>query len=153
MRILVLLNRIPYPLNDGGAIGTYHFVKGYADAGCEVCCLAMNTTKHYVAMENTADAFKGLAQFITIPVDNSIKPLAALQNLFTAKSYVIERFESEEYERALVQLLQKNTFDIVHIDGLPPCLYIETIRRYSTAKIVQRAQDRKSTRLNSSHRH
>lgn len=141
MRILVLLNRIPWPLNDGGAIGSYHFVKGYADAGCEVTCLAMNTTKHYVDIKETGGAFAGVRNFVSIPVDNRIKPLAALSNLFSAGSYVIERFRSHEYENALIRLLKENKFNIVHVDGLPTCLYIDTIRQNSTAKIIQRAHN------------
>ena len=141
MRILVLLNRIPFPLNDGGAIGSYHFVKGYVDAGCDVSCLAMNTTKHYVDMKNTGDAFAGVREFVAIPIDNRIRPVAALLNLFSSQSYVIERFRSSEFENALIKLLKENTFDIVHVDGLPTCLYIDTIRQNSKSKIVQRAHN------------
>ena len=141
MRILVLLNRIPYPLNDGGAIGSYHFVKGYVDAGCEVYCLAMNTTKHQVDLKDTGDAFKGVKEFVVIPVDNHIRPIPALKNLLTDRSYVIERFRSNAYETALVKLLKENQFDVVHVDGLPPCLYIDTVRRNSSAKVVQRAHN------------
>ncbi|MCW3126793.1 MAG: hypothetical protein JWO03_2451 [Bacteroidetes bacterium] len=141
LRILVLLNRVPWPLNDGGAIGTYHFVKGYADAGCEVVCLAMNTVKHHVDMGQTGDAFKGIKSFITIDVDNRIKPIDAALNLLTDKSYVIERFNSKAYREALVKLLTGQTFDIIHIDGLPTCLYIDTCRQYSKAKLVQRAHN------------
>ena len=141
MRILVLLNRRPCPLNDGGAIGSYHFVKGYVNAGCDVSCLAMNTTKHYVDMKNTGDAFAGVREFVAIPIDNRIRPVAALLNLFSSQSYVIERFRSSEYENALIKLLKENTFDIVHVDGLPTCLYIDTIRQNSKAKIVQRAHN------------
>ncbi len=141
MRILVLLNRIPYPLNDGGAIGSYHFVKGYVDAGCEVYCLAMNTTKHQVDLKDTGDAFKGVKEFVVIPVDNHIRPIPALKNLLTDRSYVIERFRSSAYEISLIKLLKENQFDVVHVDGLPPCLYIDTVRRNSSAKVVQRAHN------------
>jgi glycosyltransferase involved in cell wall biosynthesis len=141
LRILVLLNRIPWPLNDGGAIGSYHFVKGYADVGCEVTCLAMNTTKHFVDLKNTGAAFAGVRNFVTIPIDNRIKPLDAMKNLFSDTSYVIERFKSAKYEQALIKLLKENAFDIVHVDGLPTCLYIDTIRKHSTAKIIQRAHN------------
>lgn len=48
MRILQLINRIPWPLTDGGAIGYYNAIKGYHDAGCEVTVFALNTHKHYV---------------------------------------------------------------------------------------------------------
>lgn len=141
MRILVLLNRIPFPLNDGGAIGSYHFVKGYADVGCEVICLAMNTTKHFVELKDTGSAFSGVKEFITIPIDNRIRITGALTNLFNGRSYVIERFESIDYEQALIKLLKENTFDVIHADGLPCCIYIDTIRKYSSAKIVQRAHN------------
>jgi glycosyltransferase involved in cell wall biosynthesis len=132
---------VPYPLNDGGAIGTYHFVKGYADAGCEVVCLAMNTVKHHVNMNKTDGAFEGVKSFITIDVDNRIKPVDAALNLLTDKSYVIERFNNKAYRDALVKLLTEQTFDVIHIDGLPPCLYIDVCRQYSKAKLVQRAHN------------
>ena len=141
MRILVLLNRIPFPLNDGGAIGSYHFVKGYADVGCEVFCLAMNTTKHYVELKDTGNAFAGVKEFITIPIDNRIKPIDAFTNLFNGSSYVIERFKSVDYEQALIKLLKENKFDVIHADGLPCSIYIDTLRKYSSAKIVQRAHN------------
>ena len=115
LRILVLLNRVPFPLNDGGAIGAYHFVKGYADAGCEVVCLAMNTSKHYVDMDQTRDAFKGVNRFITVPIDNRIKPTRALLNLLSGRSYVIERFDVQAYRDALIRLLKEKDFDIIHI--------------------------------------
>ena len=141
LRILVLLNRVPFPLNDGGAIGAYHFVKGYADAGCEVVCLAMNTSKHYVDMDQTRDAFKGVNRFITVPIDNRIKPTRALLNLLSGRSYVIERFDVQAYRDALIRLLKEKDFDIIHIDGLPPCAYIDTLRAHSRAKLSMRAHN------------
>jgi glycosyltransferase involved in cell wall biosynthesis len=137
----MLLNRIPFPLNDGGAIGAYNFVRGYVEAGCELTCLAMNTTKHKIDVKDTGDAFAGVKNFISVPVDNSIKPFSAFLNLLSTRSYIIERFSSSDYEKALVTLLKENTFDIVHVDGLPPCLYIDTIRQNTSAKIVQRAHN------------
>ncbi|MBS1684516.1 MAG: glycosyltransferase [Bacteroidetes bacterium] len=141
MRILVLLNRIPWPLNDGGAIGAYHFVKGYADAGCDVTCLAMNTARHHVDLKDTGAAFRGVGEFVPVAVDNRIKPIDAALNLLTGQSYIMARFDSKAYRAALVDLLQRKEFDVIHIDGLPPCLYIDTCRQYSKAKLVQRAHN------------
>ncbi|MBS1624159.1 MAG: glycosyltransferase [Bacteroidetes bacterium] len=141
MRILVLLNRIPWPLNDGGAIGAYHFVKGYADAGCDVTCLAMNTARHHVDLKDTGTAFRGVGEFVPVDVDNRIKPIDAALNLLTGQSYIMARFDSKAYRAALVDLLQRKEFDVIHIDGLPPCLYIDTCRQYSKAKLVQRAHN------------
>ncbi len=141
VRILVLLNRIPWPLNDGGAIGAYNFVKGYAEAGCEVTLLAMNTTKHFVEPAIIAEQFGKFGTVHTVLIDNHIKPLGALNSLLKGSSYVIDRFVSGQYRQALIDLLQKSTYDVVHVDGLPPAAYIPTIRAHSKARISMRAHN------------
>lgn len=141
LKILILLNRVPFPLNDGGAIGAYQFVKGYADAKMEVHCLAMNTYKHFLAEETIREKFSFAQKFETVPIDNRIKILPALFNLFSDESYIISRFRSKKYNDKLIALLQQNQYDVVHIDGLPPGLYIDTIRAYSNALIAQRAHN------------
>lgn len=132
---------MPFPLNDGGAIGAYQFVKGYADAKMEVHCLAMNTYKHFLAEETIREKFSFAQKFETVPIDNRIKILPALFNLFSDESYIISRFRSKKYNDKLIALLQQNQYDVVHIDGLPPGLYIDTIRTYSNALIAQRAHN------------
>ncbi len=141
MNLLVLLNRIPYPLNDGGAIGAYNFVRGYAEANCNVTMLAMNTTKHFVDEKTVQEIFGKYGEVHTVNIDNKIKPLNALLNLFGNKSYVIERFISEEFERRLIEILSQKKFDVVHVDGLPPSAYIDVVRKYSNAKISMRAHN------------
>jgi glycosyltransferase involved in cell wall biosynthesis len=91
--------------------------------------------------DQTGEAFKGVSRFITVPVDNRIKPFRALLNLFSGRSYVVERFDVPAYREALIQLLQEKDFDIIHIDGLPPCAYIDTLRAHSGAKLSLRAHN------------
>lgn len=141
LKILVLLNRIPYPLNDGGAIGAYNFLKGYAEAGCEVTMLAMNTARHYVEADNIKEVLGGFGKGHAVYVDNRIKPFCALKNLFAGSSYITDRFVSKEYDDALIRLLKSNTYDVVHVDGIPPASYIPTIRKYSHAKVSMRAHN------------
>jgi len=141
LKILMLLNRVPYPLNDGGAIGTYNFIKGYAEEGCELFMLFMNTGKHFVEEEKIGDLFSLYGKYATVFIDNKIKVLDALSNLFSADSYVISRFVSQTYRDHLKIVLEKKEFDIVHLDGLPVVPYLELIRKYSKSKIVIRAHN------------
>jgi glycosyltransferase involved in cell wall biosynthesis len=141
MNLLVLLNRIPFPLNDGGAIGTLHFVKGYAEAGCNVTILAMNTTKHFVSEANTQLALGKYGKVHTVEIDNNIKPVPALANLFSTESYIIKRFISHNFQQKLLELLTANKFDVVHLDGLQTAAYIDVIRKHSSAKIAMRAHN------------
>ncbi len=141
LKILILLNRIPYPLNDGGAIGAYNFIKGYAEAGCEVSILAMNTSKHYVKAEKAEEVLGGFGKLRIVDIDNRIIAHRAFRNLFKGTSYIIERFVSADFDNNLKDILQRNDFDIVHVDGLPPAAYIDTLRQFSSAKISMRAHN------------
>ncbi|MFT4060802.1 MAG: glycosyltransferase family 4 protein [Edaphocola sp.] len=138
MKILQLNNRIPYPLNDGGNIGVHYYTQGYLDAGVQLSMLAMNTTRHWADVAALPPIYKRLQHFETVKVDNRIKPLAALANLFTQKSYNIGRFVSSEFEEKLKHLLANEHFDIVQLEGLYLVPYVATIRKYSKAKVVLR---------------
>jgi glycosyltransferase involved in cell wall biosynthesis len=142
LRILILLNRVPFPLNDGGAIGTFGFVKGYVEAGAQVHTLAMNTTKHFVEEQTAIQHFKPYSSLTLVNVDNRIKPIGALRNLFAKQSYITERFDSADYRTALEQILHTHTFDVVHLDGLPAALYLSTLRQLApNAHLSMRAHN------------
>ncbi|WP_118973441.1 glycosyltransferase family 4 protein [Taibaiella koreensis] len=135
MKILQLVNRIPYPLNDGGSIGIHYYTEGFLQAGVSLSMLAMNTTRHWVDTAALPPLYGELDHFEAIKVDNHIKPLDALLNLFKDTSYNIDRFISPEYEQALIRLLQRETFDVVQLEGLYVVPYVNVIRQYSKAKI------------------
>ncbi|WP_118950700.1 glycosyltransferase family 4 protein [Taibaiella helva] len=135
MKILQLVNRVPYPLNDGGSIGIHYYTEGFLQAGVSLSMLAMNTTRHWVDVAQLPSLYKQLAHFEAIKVDNRIKPLYAFLNLFKGTSYNIDRFITPEYEQALVRLLQRETFDVIQLEGLYLAPYIPVIRRYSKAKV------------------
>ena len=45
MRILQLMNKVPWPPKDGGAIACLNMTKGFSMLGHEVTVLSMNTSK------------------------------------------------------------------------------------------------------------
>ena len=74
-------------------------------------------------------------------VDLAIKPIQAFLNLFSNKSYHVERFISAAFNEKLIQILKRDHFDIVQIETLYMSPYIEAVRRYSNAKIFLRAHN------------
>jgi glycosyltransferase involved in cell wall biosynthesis len=138
LKILQLVNRIPYPLHDGGSIGIHYYTEGFLEAGADLSMLAMNTSRHWVDTATLPPLYKKLRHFEAIEVDNRIKPLDAFINLFRHTSYNIERFISRRFEQALIRLLQQEAFDIVQLEGLYVVPYVNTIRQYSKARIVIR---------------
>src|SRR6478752_3255321 len=136
MRILQLINRVPWPLKDGGSIMYYQYIKGYAEAGCDVSVAALNTTKHYV--ETIPDELTSIANFHTVKVDNRVKPIPALLNLFSNKSYNVQRFISHDFEKLLTDLLTRHTYDVIVCEIIFMAEYIDVLRKHSNALVVLR---------------
>jgi len=142
MRILQLCNRVPYPPRDGGAIAMLNMVKGFQDLGHELYLLCLNTKKHHVISSDLPQLFSKLASFKAIDIDTHVKPLPAFLNLlFSRKSYHVSRFYSKEFENELIKTLKSHDFDIVHIEGLHICIYLDIIRKNTKAKICLRAHN------------
>jgi glycosyltransferase involved in cell wall biosynthesis len=136
MRILQLLNRVPWPLFDGGSVGYYNFIKGYAEAGCEVTVLAMNTSRHNVS--ELPKELTNIATWHLVEVDNRINPLDAFLNLFSSQSYNIQRFESAAFDEKLKFVLNQQTFDVVVFESLFVMPYYHTVSSQTTALTVLR---------------
>jgi glycosyltransferase involved in cell wall biosynthesis len=136
-----LCNKFVYPPKDGGAIGIFNYTKAFSALGCEVTMLAMNTTKHPYEVKDLPEEIKQLADFITVDVDNEVKPFSALVNLLQNRSYNIARFISSAYNDKLIELLHSKKIDIIQLEGLYLSPYVETIRAFSDAKIVMRSHN------------
>jgi glycosyltransferase involved in cell wall biosynthesis len=71
----------------------------------------------------------------------SVKPLPAFVNLFKKDSYNISRFISDEFNKKLINILAAESYDIVQLEGLYVSPYLDTIRKYSKAKVVLRSHN------------
>jgi len=142
MKILQLINRFPWPLKDGGALGYYNFTKAYHEAGIDLYVMCFNTSKHQVDFEQIPESVKQLAKYTLVPLDNRVKFLDALKNLiFTNDSYHVARFISKDFETQLTQLLEENNFDVVVFESVFMAPYLKTVRAKSKALCVLRAHN------------
>lgn len=142
MRILQLMNKVPWPPKDGGAIACLNMTKGFAMLGHEVTVLSMNTSKHHISLKDMPAELRNRADFRLVEVPAYINWFeAALNLLFSKLPYNAQRFISDEYSFELVKLLTEKTFDIIQLEGLYLCPYIPVIRKYSEAKIAYRAHN------------
>lgn len=142
MKILQVTNKVPYPPNDGGAIACMNLTSGFALLGHDVTVLSMNTVKHHIDPAEIPEPVKDWAKFYLVDVPAPISVGAALMNLlFSGKPYNAVRFISPAFSARLKELLTRNDFDIVQLEGLYVCPYIPVIRKYSNARIVYRAHN------------
>ena len=142
MKILQLCKKFPWPLKDGESIASTYMARALNDLGCEVTLLAMNTSKHRANLQQLPASFDHYRAVYGVEVDNHLHPLEALQNLlFSKASYHVNRFENEDYKQKLIEILQNQEFDIIHLETLFLSPYLPVIREYSQAKVVMRSHN------------
>ncbi|TNE79455.1 MAG: glycosyltransferase [Bacteroidetes bacterium] len=137
MKILFLSHRIPWPLRDGGAIAIYNNILGLKQAGHVVKLLCLNPQKDQVDTTSLPSLFSDCGlEYISI--DTSIKPLAALLNLFGSGSYNAARFANGEFASLIELSLEVFNPDWVHIEGAFAAQYIDVIKANQPVPCVLR---------------
>lgn len=117
MKILVIGNRIPWPLHDGGAIATYQLLEDLSKAGHEVVYFSYNTQKHFVT-EKEIEQHLSFCEVIAQPLDATLRVSSAIKNLFSQNSYFLERYYDTKTSILLAELLNQRNFDLVQVEGL-----------------------------------
>jgi glycosyltransferase involved in cell wall biosynthesis len=142
MHTLQLCHKFPYPLKDGAAIASTYLAKAYKELGHDVTLLAMNTSKHWFDLATLPDDFDHYNALHTVYVDNRIRRIPALLNLFSKRSYHVERFEDAGFSKKLEEILLEQHFDVVQLESLYLTPYIPVIRTFAPdTKIVLRAHN------------
>jgi glycosyltransferase involved in cell wall biosynthesis len=141
VKVLQLCKKFPYPLKDGESIAVTYLAKAFHELGSDVTLLAMNTSKHWFDTSQLPASFDHYSAIHTVRVDNHIRPAAAVTNLFSDRSYHIERFENQEFADALEEILKNNWYDVVQLETLYLAPYIPLIRRNSSALVALRTHN------------
>ena len=141
MHILQLCNKPPYPTRDGGTMAALDITKGLSWQGHQVDILTMSTPKHPSPKGKLPDSLS-LVNMEDRFVDTTATITGYLRNLlFSRTPYIAERFISKEFQDRLIEKLQKNKYDVVHLEGLYLSHYVSVIRRHSKALISYRAHN------------
>lgn len=141
MNILFLCNKSPYPAKEGGPIAMNSIIEGLVKTGNKVKVIALNTDKYFVKDEDIPKEYRKKTNIEFVFTSLAIKPFDAFLNLFSSKSYHIERFISVALKQRLKEILQQEDWDIVQLEMLYMTPYVETIRKYSKAKIILRSHN------------
>ncbi|MBK8967979.1 MAG: glycosyltransferase family 4 protein [Saprospiraceae bacterium] len=141
MKILQLCKKFPFPLKDGESIAVTYLARAFHKLDNEVTLLAMNTSKHWFDPAHLPAEFDHYNAIHTVDIDNHIRPLAALANLFSDRSFHIQRFENEDFANKLIEILQQDQFDVIQLETLYLAPYIPIIRKYSNALVALRTHN------------
>ncbi len=141
MRVLQLCHKIPYPPADGGSIAMHQITEGLWKANHNVKVIALNFKGCEICPDDIPEDYRNKVRFEAQTIDTRIKPWQAFLNLFSGKSYNVERFFSKAMERRLELVLCEEEFDIIQLEGLYLTPYIAVIRKHSSAKLLYRSHN------------
>lgn len=141
MKVLQLCNKPPYPPVDGGTLAMNSITQGLLEAGCEVRVLSVSSDKHPVRRDRMTEEYLQRTRFEAVHLDLGIHPLGAAVAMLCGESYHIRRFVSNDFARRLKEILEEESFDVVHVESLFLTPYVPLIRSHSQARIVLRAHN------------
>ncbi|MEZ5196763.1 MAG: glycosyltransferase family 4 protein [Bacteroidales bacterium] len=141
MNILFLCNKSPYPPKEGGPMAMNANIEGLLNAGHKVKVIALNTNKYFIRDSEIPESYKEKTGLELVYKNLSVKPTDALLNLFSKKSYHVQRFIFRGFEIAIEEALKKEKFDIVQLEMLYMTPYMKIIRAHSDAKIILRSHN------------
>ena len=140
MKILVIGNRFPWPLHDGGALATFQMLKAMAFEGHEVSYFSLNTQKHFVDEKTLFERFS-FCKYYSFQINTDITPWKAFLNLLSNRSFHLQRYENTLANEQLSNLLQNENFDFVQIEGLYSAGFLSTLRTNFKGHISYRAHN------------
>jgi glycosyltransferase involved in cell wall biosynthesis len=138
-RILILTNRVPYPLNDGGNLATKAMVEGYHNAGWQVYLLSMNTSRHFLEANVLTDIYTNISRFDAVFVNNDVKPLSILTNfLFSKEPNHGARFKNKAFSDAVKEAIVLFKPDVIHVESVFLTGYLPLIKKLTNATTILR---------------
>lgn len=137
--ILIVTNRAPWPLRDGGAMAMHQIILGYKRQGWAVHLLTMNTRRHWVEEVELRAAYASLDSITIVAFDNRLRPVRLVQNLLLSRQPEhAERFYNAAFEKAVVDTVQRVRPDVVQMESPFLTGYLPGIRANSRAAFVLR---------------
>ncbi len=141
MNVLFICNKSPYPAKEGGPIAMNMFIEGLIENGQTVKVLAVNSEKYAISNNEIPEDYRQKTNIESVFIDLRIKIWGALKCFLQNKSYHIQRFISQDFEDKIIQILKKESFNIIQMESLFVTPYLDKIRQLSNAKIVLRAHN------------
>ena len=144
MKILWLSHLLPYPPKAGVIQRSYHLLKQLSSQ-YDVDVLAFNQIDLLRPMvpsieQGIEDGLKELNSFCNVkglynvPCDSSPfgKPILAMKSFFDPNGYTLNWLKFRDFEEKLTQLLQKENYDLIHMDTISFAPYMNHFKHIPT---------------------
>ncbi len=142
MKILQVCYKMPYPLKDGGEYSIYNSALSLLkQPNVSLKVVAINPTLNFVNQDMLPNTYLKATRFESIQVNTKVRLFPLMINIFSKHSYFVQRFYSKVFEKKLIQIIETETYDIILLEHLYLCLYIDAIHPIFKGNIILRAQN------------
>jgi glycosyltransferase involved in cell wall biosynthesis len=141
MRVLQICLKPPVPEVDGGCKAMNNITQGLIENNNDVKVLTLSTHKHPFKLDLLPEEYKAKTKIENVFINTKINFVDAFLNLFSNKSYNIERFNSKNFEELILKSLNENKFEIIFLESLFVSKYVNIIKDNTSAKIIYRAHN------------
>jgi glycosyltransferase involved in cell wall biosynthesis len=128
LKVLVLDEEIPFPLNSGKRIRTWNLLRNLCQAHTiTFLCYGTRDNPGFPRLEEL-----GIRVVLVqdLPPSNSFRFYAgALANIFSIWPYSVSRHHTRKFTRAIRALIAAESFDLVHCEWTPYASYINAVGR------------------------
>jgi len=141
MKILQITHKPPVPSVDGGCLAMSQITSCLLSAGVDVKVVSVSTAKHPIIASNEFVEYQEKTNFESVFIDTKITVCKIIAALIKNSSLQANRFISKEMNNKLKTVLLKEKFEVVILESVFVGNYIETIRKYSQARIFLRVHN------------
>ena len=143
MKTLVIANKSPFPVIDGGCFAMSVFLKNLQAISEieQIDYFMLSTHKHPFSEKAIPTDLNLKTKFYSHEIDTKLYAKSALRHLIQGKSYNLSRFYDEAVTQKLSVLIHENDYDIIIFESLFPLVYLEQMRKISKAKCILRAHN------------
>jgi sugar transferase (PEP-CTERM/EpsH1 system associated) len=125
---LILANRLPWPLDDGWKVRTFHVMRGVASA-MRATVVVFHPPADGETIEAARAALGSSVQLITIEPPPAYTPLNLLRGLLTRVPVHVWNQESDSMRRVIRDILARDPVDLVVAESTFLARYLEAIPR------------------------
>ncbi len=133
-KLLFLAHLLPWPLEGGGQIKSYHFLKALAEDFDITLAAFIRSESERASAEPLRALCTGGIELVTLPRGKTRDLALAGRSLLTRSSFLIGRDDCAPMHRAVSQLVSQKNFAALHVDHLQMASYVPAETR--GAKIV-----------------
>lgn len=126
-KILLLTPQIPYPPQQGTSLRNYHIILGLAERH-QITLLSFREPEQTEAAEQINPLLELCHEVITVEAPVRSFRSRLLQLLKSRKPDIAFRLRSQAMRDALASQLERNTFDIIQIEGLEMAFTIDHVQ-------------------------